>query len=132
MILYKKTYKNTLQKDYVCITDIRTDPIKTLYIDLENGVLVVKKHYSWDGVTGMPVQLKSMIRASLVHDAFYQLLRKGRLQYADKDKADLLFKNMCVEDGLNKYLAYLAYLALKHFGDYAAKITDDKKAIIAP
>ena len=46
-----------------------TEPITTLYIS---------KGYSWDGPSGPAIDTPDWIKASLVHDALYQLIRENR------------------------------------------------------
>ncbi len=44
----------------------------TLY---KNGKLVIKKGYWWDGPSGGALDSKANLRASLAHDALYDLMR---------------------------------------------------------
>ena len=57
-----------------------------------------------------------MMRGSLVHDAFYQLLRDGRLPLDVRDQVDALFRRLCREDGLSSALAWGAYQLARNFG----------------
>lgn len=87
---------------------------------LWDGVLVIKSGYAWDGPSGPVRDRKKLMRASLVHDALYQLIREGLLPVSEQDKADRLFQQMCIEDGVPRLMAWMYYQGLKRFGKRAA------------
>ncbi|MDF5607407.1 hypothetical protein P3745_24975, partial [Vibrio parahaemolyticus] len=52
-------------------------PFESSYLSLsEQGLLTIKKGYSWDGVSGPATDTRNLILASLVHDELYQLMRE--------------------------------------------------------
>ncbi|EPS7957029.1 hypothetical protein [Vibrio parahaemolyticus] len=53
-------------------------PFESPYLSLsEQGLLTIKKGYSWDGVSGPATDTRrNLILASLVHDELYQLMRE--------------------------------------------------------
>lgn len=69
-------YKYQLVKDYTTETYIVPNfSYSDQYLAItKEGTLTVKKYYAWDGATGA-IDTKSLMRASLVHDALYQLIR---------------------------------------------------------
>jgi len=80
-IRYRGDYKYQLADGYEINISIKpkTDS-KTEFIDLDiNGNLKVKKGYAWDGPSGPVIDTKENLRASLVHDALYQLMRHRKL-----------------------------------------------------
>ncbi|KKN75917.1 hypothetical protein LCGC14_0376250 [marine sediment metagenome] len=92
--------------------------IDTQYIVLHDGVLLVRKHYAWDGASGIfTVDTKTFMRGSLVHDCLYQLIREGYLpreiyrRYADK-----ILREICLQDGMNRFRAWYVYKAVRMFG----------------
>lgn len=85
-----------------------------------DGLLTVRKHYAWDGVTGFP-DLNVLMRASLVHDALYQLIREGQLGADRRIDADREFQRLAAQDGFVEPLAAVAYAALRLFGGFATK-----------
>jgi hypothetical protein len=96
-------------------------PIVTPWIWLStDGDLTICPGYAWDGATWCP-DVGSIMRASLCHDALYQLMRLGRL---DRDYhryyADRMFRRMCLEDGMPKPLAWAVYQAVRLFANPAA------------
>lgn len=133
-IFYKKGYKYQLQRDYAIQTYIfHRKPIITKYIQMNiDGILVIKSGYAWDGPSGPTIDTKTFMRGSLVHDALYQLIRIGKLPENKRNDADLLLKNICLEDGMNRITAWLVYQAVKTCASSAASPKNQKKIIIAP
>ena len=75
--------------------------IKTEFIDLErNGGLLIRRGFAWDGPSGPAIDTKNFMRASLVHDALYSLMRDGYLPVGFKDQADRLLRAMFIEDSM--------------------------------
>ncbi len=135
-ITYKGGYKYQLRQDYTVQTGIippkpYDQPDHYMRLDMD-GTLTVRKGYAWDGPSGGLPDTKFNIRASLVHDAFYQLLREKALTKNQKDATDRLFKIMCIEDGVFPPFAYFYYLMLKAFGHYASDPDNDRPERHAP
>ena len=81
--------------------------------------LVIFKGYRWDGSTGV-IDFLACRRASAVHDALYQLMKEGKLDFKYRDYADQLYRDISIEDGMWRWHANLRYWGLKHFaGKYA-------------
>ena len=73
------------------------------------------------------------MRASLVHDALYQLMRHEELSARTHRKAaDQLFKDICKEDGVSSVRASIYYKALRKFGKPAASPQNKKIVHRAP
>ena len=130
-IKYRSGYKYQLAADYSVSTKIKPkEEIDTKFIKLDlEGNLTVKDGYAWDGPSGPVIDRKENMRASLVHDAFYQLMRRRKLTVKKyKDKADRLFRKMCIQDGIRKETARVYYLGLQ-IGGKPATDTKNKKKI---
>lgn len=56
------------------------------------------------------------MRASLVHDALYQLLRNKKIKKAYRKEADKTLRRLCLEDGMNRLRAWYVYKAVRKFG----------------
>ena len=100
-----KHYKYQLVSDYVIAIDIKPrDNVRTQFIDLDTqGALTIKNGYAWDGPSGLGIDTRSFMRASLVHDALYQLMRAEYLDYRIQQRpADDFLRVLCVEDGMWK------------------------------
>ena len=129
-IRYRSGYRYQLQADYSVFIGLLGYKIRTDFITLtESGWLTIKRGYAWDGATGLPSTPKSLMRASLVHDALYQLIRNGI--FDRRDCADALFGEMAEEDGF--MAAPLALWIVERFGaGYAAYYPDKLRVVEAP
>lgn len=133
-ILYKRGYKYQLAFSFRQKTNIKPlENIKLPFLELSSaGYLNIKVGYAWDGPSGPVIDTKRKMRASLVHDAFYQLRRNKFLSERDMIAADMLFKNICIEDGLASWRAHLYYKALRRFGMRARNPRNKRAVISAP
>lgn len=117
------SYKYQLRAPYVHKTGITPDQrIETEWLTLDvDGTLTIRAGYAWDGASGPTYDSKSSMRASLVHDAIFQLCRL-RLLDADKWRktADEMFHAICVQDGMLAPRAWLWYHAVRIFAKPAA------------
>ncbi len=134
-IRYRSDYKYQLAEGYDISISIKPkSDIKTEYIDLDTeGNLTVKKGYAWDGPSGPVKDTKENMRASLVHDALYQLMRNKEISSRTHRKAaDQEFKDICKADGVSNLRASVCYKALRKFGKPAASPENKKKVVRAP
>ena len=134
-IRYRSDYKYQLAEGYEVKTLIRPKAdIETDFIDLDvAGNLLVKNAYAWDGPSGPIKDTPENMRASLVHDALYQLMRIGELNARTHRKtADIQFLEICKEDGVSSRTANLWYRGLRRFGKPAASPENKKKVRRAP
>ncbi|MAG33921.1 MAG: hypothetical protein CL908_23825 [Deltaproteobacteria bacterium] len=125
-IRYRSDYKYQLASKYELATSIiPPGTIESDFIDLSpSGKRVVKKGYAWDGPSGLVIDTKENLRASLVHDAFYQLIRRDFLKSRTFRKAaDKLFRDLCKEDGVSSVRANIYYRVLRRFGKPAVGST---------
>jgi hypothetical protein len=129
---YKKleNYKYEVAETYSIKTDLA--PKQDIYepnaekpfIKLSrNGILTIFEGYAWDGASGVAVDTKNFLRGSLVHDAFYQLMRQGKLGLENRDYADRTLQKICKEDGMSSFRANNVYYAVKLFGESSAALT---------
>ncbi|EOW7151096.1 DUF1353 domain-containing protein, partial [Vibrio parahaemolyticus] len=134
-IEYRSDYKYQLADDYeISIAILPKSEIRTEFIDLDtSGNLLVKSGYAWDGPSGPVIDTEENMRASLIHDALYQLMRYELLSTRTHRKAaDQLFKDICVEDGVSNFRATAYYKALCKFGRPAASPQNKKVVVRAP
>lgn len=129
-----KKYKYQLVENYSIQTDLK--PVKEIFeptaekpfINLDtNGVLTIFSGYSWDGPSGPTIDTKNFMRGSLVHDAFYQLIRQKKLALEHRNFADRLLQKICKEDGMSSFRANNVYYAVKLFGESSASPTNKKE-----
>lgn len=139
-IRYRKIrrYKYQLVADYEVNTGlIREGPDSARvggdYVVLEaNGRMRIKQGYAWDGPSGPTIDTKSFMRGSLVHDAFYQLIREGQIEAAHRAYSDRLLREHCREDGMSAFRAYYVWKAVAWFGGFAARPEEAAPVEIAP
>lgn len=83
-----------------------------VYYSAVNKILYIRKGYRWDGSTRV-FDTEYCMRASLVHDVFYQLFREGKLGLKYRKFADKLYRDMMIEDGAWKWWAGVRYTGLR-------------------
>ncbi len=134
-IRYRADYKYQLAEDYEMNIAIRPiADIVTRFIELNTaGKLTVKNGYAWDGPSGPVVDTDENLRASVVHDALYQLMRNRLLSdRVHRKTADELFRDICKADGVSSFTANVYYKALRRFGKPAASPQNKRVVMRAP
>jgi len=134
MISYRDGYRYQLAKSYSLDVGVYPEhDIDTEFIKLSHtGVLLICRGYAWNGADGIvTVHNPCTMRASLVHDALYQLLRSGLLPPC-RDIIDLEYKKIALEDGMSSVRAWYHHRALKRFGGLASNPTHKKEVFTAP
>lgn len=131
-IVYREGYKYQLQLSYYYETDIMAvRPLGNDWVQLyPTGQLYIKKGYAWDGPSGPTIDTKDSMRASLIHDGIYQLIREGYLGTDWREHADNIFYNVLREDGMSKIRAWIWYQAVRWFG--GKSLEPQKKPLTAP
>lgn len=134
-IAYRDGYKYQLAHEYSVATALSAPfDVVTEYIQFDTaGNLTIAQGYAWDGPSGPTIDTLNSMRASLIHDALYQLMRGGLLNpdYY-RVQADKLFYHYCVEDGMSILRADVWYEALRIGAGPAADPKNDKPIIYAP
>jgi len=134
-IRFRSGYKYQLASDYTLSIGITPEiDLATQFIKLDTqGVLTVFNGYAWDGPSGPVMDTRENLRASLVHDALYQLMRLQLLSAKKyKDQADKLFRKICIGDGVSHPVAEAYYLGLELGGEPATDPKNQKKIYRAP
>ena len=132
-IKYQTGYKYQLAEDYSIQTVITGYEINLPLIALHmDGLLTIKKGYAWDGASGPTIDTKSSMRGALVHDALYQLMRADLIGQHNRKYADAYLRDLCIQDKMFKWRAWLWYYAVRKFAMPAANAERDRKIITAP
>lgn len=139
-IEYTAGYKYQLHKDYMVRLPLSFFPkeledkvVNTYLISLDpGGKLTIRRGYAWDGPSGPTIDTPSFMRASLVHDALYQLMRHGHLPRSCRKGADKFLRFMAVEDGMWHWRANCVYNALRWAGRGASLPSAVKRVHRAP
>lgn len=98
----------------------------------EDGRLWLAQGYAWDGASGPAKDTATNMRASLVHDGLYQLIRESHLPAACRRSADFAYRDLCLEDGMWMGRAELHLSALRQWGGSAADPAHRKPILWAP
>lgn len=91
------------------------------YLSISDGFMTIKKGYCWDGASGPTIDTKNVMKASLVHDALYQLMREGISPQSARKYIDNIFREICLEQGMSRFRAWYLYTGIRMFGARAAK-----------
>ena len=117
MIRYQDGYRFQLAEPYTVQTTVTEGCSGNSFVMLtDDGRLIFAAGYAWDGASGPIPQASTVIRGSLVHDGLYQLMRECGLSVAWRDEADSLLKQMCIEDGMPRWQAWIVHVAVRAFG----------------
>ena len=124
-----RKYKYQLMEDYTIVVVLGTHKFtdvfsRFIYLTRTNereGLLGIHKGYAWDGASGPTWDTKTSHRGSLVHDALYQLMRESHLPPGYREYADDLLREILLEDGMNKFRAWLWWKNCRAFGGRAAR-----------
>ena len=129
-IRYCEGYKYQLVESYIVEISIKpVADIITTFIKLNrDGMLAIMAGYAWDGPSGPAFDTSSFMRGSLIHDALYQLIRLNKLPKKYKEVADLLLKEICLEDGMWKFRAWYVHRAVKRLGIFSCRPGSEKEA----
>jgi hypothetical protein len=117
-IHYVRRYMYMLTETYALQTGIHPEHrISTRGIQLgHDGVLTIQQGYLWDGPSGPAVDTNSLMRASLVHDALYELMQLRLLDGQWRKAADVLLRRLSIEDGCWRIRAWWVYWAVRLCG----------------
>ena len=134
-ISYRKGYKYQLDESYELEIPLKpSECVRSQFIQLDtSGILCIKRGYAWDGASGPALDIPSLMRASLIHDVLYQLMREKHLDHQEhRCVADLLLKQHCIEDGMWPVAAWLVYKAVRVFGNPSADPANRKVPVRSP
>ena len=161
-ICYKKGFKYQLSQDYqVCVSPhlLATPEALTGFVAIKHawghlGKLVVDtkfirlvfpehngplelrilEGYAWDGPSGPTWDTTNWMRASLIHDALYQLMRMGLLRFdgANRYQADVECLKALKEDGMWAPRRALVWVGLRTAARFAANPKNARRELAAP
>ena len=132
-IYYSSGYKYQIRRDFSVHTEIKGFDVDTGFISLtQEGVLVGKSGYAWDGASGPTWDTKNSMRGSCAHDILYQLIRLGLIPKTYKEYADKLLHDLCTEDGMWSWRADYWRWAVLTFGEDSCKPSAEPPEQVAP
>ena len=90
-------WKYELKEDCVEAVEIPGGDVDTEFIRISGGFMVIESYYAWNGANVVP-DSPDLMRASLFHDALYQLIKEGHLEMGWRKYADQLFRDIYVRE----------------------------------
>ena len=134
-IKYRSGYKYQLADSYhhqlVKIRPIA--PAATEFLSLSvDGLLIVKAGYAYDGPSGPTKDTPDSMRGALVHDALYELMRRGLISEDWRDEADEEFYRILREDGMDRARAKVWYYGVRAFAAGCADPENKREVHVAP
>ncbi len=130
---YRSGYKYQLAKDYTHHIPILGYDIDIDFLQLNpEGYLTLKAKYATDGPSGLTFDTRNSIRGSFVHDAIYWLIRNGLIDKKYKEIADILLRDICIEDGMFRIRANYWYWAVSREGIHSLYPSSEKTILRAP
>lgn len=132
---YKSGYTYITQETvFVNVGPALHAPVSSPFASIAGESLCVMRNYAWDGASfslflwfGTP---KAWLLPSLVHDALYQLIRDGLMDRQYRDAADRLFRELLIERGVWRIVAWGAYYAVRVFGNFAVRKTNPVREVV--
>jgi len=120
---FTKGYKYQIEEDFFVQTTIcPQEYIDTWDICLESdGLLTVKKGFSWDGASGPTIDTKSTWEPACCHDAFYKLMRREFLPITFREGVDRFLHDHLIRKGMWRLRAWYWYRGVRLGGGPSAK-----------
>ncbi len=133
-IHYKAGYKYQLTRQYeIHLPQLAGYSCRAKYFQLaEDGYLVIRAGYAWDGPSGPTIDTSDAMRASLVHDVLYQAMRLGLLPQHCRPIADDILRQLCLDDGMSRLRAWTWYRMVRAFAAPAAQPGHRRRELVAP
>jgi hypothetical protein len=87
----------------------------------ENGLVLIRKGFRWDGPSGPALDTADFMRGSCVHDLGYQAMRLRVISTVWRDEFDEAMRAVASNDGMPRWYGWLAFTAVRLFAARAAK-----------
>jgi len=84
------------------------------------GLLTIQRGYCWDGPSGPTFDTHNSLRASIIHDALYQLMRERLLSLGYRRPADRILRVVAIEDGMWGWRAKLWERTVNRYAESSA------------
>lgn len=131
-VSFRRGYKYSLWGTYTVLTSITGFEVDHRLFKIDrDGWLTIFEDYPWDGASGPTWDTSSSVRASLVHDALYEMMRLGLLPQSCFAAANFELYLIAVEDGMWEWRARLWRVALDKCGRAACR-PKDQNIMVAP
>ena len=132
-IKYHNGYKYQLEEDYSFQTNITGNSGGNGFVHIEHdGLLEVYAGYAWDGASGPTFDTNNSMRPSLIHDAFYQLMRRKIIPQLYRKRVDDILYEELKKNGMCWIRAKLWYNAVRKLAAPFADPAHAKLLLEAP
>lgn len=133
-MFYKSGYKYQLMEDEFFLVGIfPLEPFDTKFISMQvDGKILVKAGYAWDGPSGPTYDSKNSMRASLLHDALYQLMRQEYIGLEWREQCDKELDRILKLDGMWAFRRWYWMRGVRWFAGGAADPENVKEVYDAP
>jgi len=133
-VYFSEGYKYQVRKQFHIKTLIKpVKPFKLEFLEMDDkGNLWIYAGYAWNGASGPTWDTLNSIIGSLVHDAFYQMIRLGLVDLMYKESADILLHDLCTQDGMFEWRADYWEWAVKTCGMGACRPSSEPPILVAP
>lgn len=120
---YRKGYKYQTAETETFKTVIKGFTISDRFFALDaDGNLTVRADYAWDGASGPTFNTDNTMTPSLIHDAFYQMLREGFIPQSFRAAVDIQFRDMCKARGMGWFRDWYFWKGVEWFGKDSAAV----------
>lgn len=85
------------------------------FFQFEEGRMLVKEDYAWDGPSGPAIDTLNSMLASAVHDALYQAIELGLLSSRYRKQCDRVYYDLCRKNGMSRFRAWYQYSTIRKF-----------------
>lgn len=127
--IHRGKYKYLLKTTYrILLPEIFYDEVESshehngfYYLSIRKGWLQISKGYAWDGPSGPTIDTENWMRASLVHDALYQLMRERVLDLKMRLPSDNFMYSILRQDEMSWIRAVIAWKIVRWFGESSAR-----------
>ncbi len=133
-IYYQEGFKYQLRRKVKVKTKIKGYRVsgRFFYYLYPDGTLIIQRGYAWDGPSGPTIDTPDSLPASLVHDVFYEMMRKGLLPRKLRKEVDYDFYKRLIKDGMHWARATVWQTAVRLGAKGASLPKNLKKVLVAP
>lgn len=124
MLRYRRVHRYEVATDTLIQTGMKgfwvtidANPGQRRWVELrEDGYLIIRQGFTWDGASGPAIDTDNIMQASLAHDVLYELISRGLLARNARKAADEVLRRLCRRAGMSRVRATYIYWAVRLFG----------------
>ena len=125
---YRKGYKYQLASDELFHTSIIGYRVSKKRVELHpDGTVILREGYAWDGPSGPVFDRDTVMQASILHDALYEMMRWELVPHYEWRAADKEYGKQMKKDGAWAITVWINLMGLKLMNGYFALPKNRKK-----